>query len=56
MPSGFVKTKRGGGEVCESQLSSALKGRIVAKICKGGKVPEMLSRKQKKKSFVAILI
>ena len=43
-PTGFVKTKSGGGEGCESQLSSALKGRIVGKIGKRGK------------TFVAILI
>ena len=43
MPSRFVKTKRGGGEGCESQLSIALRGRIVEKIGKRGKVPEILS-------------
>ena len=40
MTSAFVKTKRGG---CESQLFECSKRRIVRKIDKRGKVPEMLS-------------
>ena len=44
MPSGFVKTKRGGGgKGANHNFSSALKGRIVAKVDKRRRVPEMLS-------------
>ena len=44
---GFVKTKRGGGEGCESQLPSALKRRIVGKMGKRGKI----INRQKRKDF-----
>ena len=46
MTSGVVKTRRGKwgwGKGANHNFSNALKGRIVGKLDKKGKVPEMLS-------------